>query len=112
MKSFPLETIFIQLIKSHKDGDGDIILTRKPKLDTFLKKIFGQPNQTIQLDQIGTIVWNYCDGKTIYKNMYAELKKIFPNEKKLKQRVNLYLFHLIKLEFIKPLLESITKTDS
>ena len=40
------------------------------------------------LDQLGALVWDYCDGMTSRENIVAEVSALLPNHAELAERVN------------------------
>ncbi|HEC80837.1 MAG TPA: PqqD family protein [Thermoplasmatales archaeon] len=55
---------------------------------------------TANLDRIGSTVWNLCDGNTTVKQILDVLKKEFPDEENLDQRLFLFLQQMYYLNYI------------
>ena len=52
------------------------------------------------LDKIGTAVWQECDGKKSVKKILQNMKKKFPKEEDINQRLYLYLRQMDNLNYI------------
>ena len=59
-----------------------------------------EENFTANLDKIGSIVWNLCDGNTTVQQILDILKKEFPDEENLDQRLFLFLQQMYYLSYI------------
>jgi hypothetical protein len=55
---------------------------------------------TANLDNIGSIVWKNCNGKKTVKQILEELKKEFPEEKNIDQRLFLFIQQMKNLNYI------------
>ncbi len=67
---------------------------------TFCKIIRKDENIIAKMDKIGTIVWKNCDGKKTVKDIHNILKKKFPKEENLDQRLFLFLSQMRTLKYI------------
>jgi len=55
---------------------------------------------TGKLNKIGSFVWQKCDGRNTIKDILYELGKEFPKEENLDQRLPVFIYQLISLEYI------------
>ena len=67
---------------------------------SFCKLIKKNNTFSANLDKMGTIVWKNCDGKHSVKNLLDFLKKEFPNEENIDQRLYLFLQQMKNLNYI------------
>ena len=58
-----------------------------------------------KMDKIGSTVWKECDGKKSVKTILNSLKKKFPKEKDIDQRLFLFLQQMYSLNYIELLIE-------
>jgi hypothetical protein len=52
------------------------------------------------MDKIGSYIWRRCDGKTSVAIILNELKKKFPDEKNIDQRLFHFLFEIRQLDYL------------
>lgn len=83
----------------------DIVELKVPKFKSKLGKKFCEITKkdstfTAKMDEIGTIVWENCDGETTVKEILDILKKEFPDEEKIDQRLFYFLYRMKKLGYI------------
>jgi len=52
------------------------------------------------LDRLGSIVWQNCDGEKTVKEILSVIKKEFPDEKNIDQRLFLFLQQMQSLHYI------------
>ncbi len=86
----------------NKDGNVSVIV---PKFDSkfgksFCKLINKKNTFSANLDKLGSMVWNYCDGTNSVKIILEHLLKEFPNEKNIDQRLYLFLQQMKNLHYI------------
>ena len=55
---------------------------------------------TARFDEIGSLVWQHCDGKTSVKEILATVEKRFPNLDNIDQRLILFLQQMHQLNYI------------
>ena len=53
------------------------------------------------MDKLGSIVWQHCDGKNTVKDILTVLNKEFSKEKNIDQRLFLFMQQMIGLNYIK-----------
>jgi len=87
-----------------KQDDG-LITLEVPKFTSSLGKslcrlLRKQQTFTSHLDAFGSIVWEHCDGHTSVKAILDKLKKTFPDEENLDQRLFLFLQQMDSLNYI------------
>ena len=67
---------------------------------SFCKVIRKDDKFTANMDKIGSIVWKNCDGKNSVKDILKILKKKFPKQENLNQRLFLFLQQMQNLSYI------------
>ena len=67
---------------------------------SFCKFIKRDENIIAKMDKIGTLVWKNSDGKKTVKDIFQILKKKFPKEENLDQRLFLFLSQMRSLKYI------------
>ena len=67
---------------------------------SFCKLIKKENTFTANMDKIGSIVWKNCDGKNTIKDILDILKKEYPNEKNIDQRLFLFIQQMNGLNYI------------
>ena len=67
---------------------------------SFLKVIKKDDKFTANMDKIGTIVWKNCDGKKTVNDILEIVKKEFPNENEIDQRLFLFLQQMKALNYL------------
>lgn len=67
---------------------------------SFCKIIKKEDTFTANMDKIGSIVWKNCDGKKSVKDILKILKKEFPKEENIDQRLFLFLRQMQSLQYI------------
>jgi hypothetical protein len=93
---------------TNKDG---LIELKVPKFKSnfgksFCKAIKKDDVFVANLDKIGSIVWTNCDGERTVKHILDKLKKEFPDEKNIDQRLFLFLRQVHSLNYIELLKKS------
>jgi hypothetical protein len=88
-----------------KINDEDIVEINMPKFKSsfgksFCRLIKRDENLVAKMDKIGSIVWKNCDGKRSVKDIFNILKKKFPKEENLDQRLFLFLSQMRSLQYI------------
>jgi len=86
-------------------NDQNLVSLKVPKFTSklgisFCKLIKKNNSFSANLDKLGTIVWKNCDGKNSVKNILEILKKEFPDEKNIDQRLYLFLQQMKNLNYI------------
>jgi len=67
---------------------------------SFCKLIKRDENIIAKMDKIGTLVWKNCDGEKNVNDILNILKKKFPKEENLDQRLILFLQQMYSLKYI------------
>ncbi len=67
---------------------------------SFCKLIRKGDTFTANLDNIGSVVWKHCDGRRTVKEILTILKKEFPKEEDIGQRLFLFLQQMGQLNYI------------
>jgi hypothetical protein len=85
--------------------DEDLVRIVVPKFKGSLGKKFcrllgREETFTVNLDKIGSSVWENCDGKHNVKQILELLEKQFPDEENLIHRLILFLQQMKKLRYI------------
>ena len=112
MSVFPPKTIFIKLLKDKRDKDGDAVIVYPRSAEkSFWKKLFAPSIRNVQLDKLGTKVWDLCDGKTDFQSIINIVKEAFPDEQNIKTRVELFLHFLVKKNMVKAMIPSSDATE-
>ncbi|MCK5635885.1 MAG: PqqD family protein [Thermoplasmatales archaeon] len=67
---------------------------------SFCKVIKKDNAFTANMDKIGSIIWKNCDGRNSVKDILEILKKEFPKEENIDQRLFLFLQQMQSLQYI------------
>jgi len=67
---------------------------------SFCKVIKKENTFTANMDKIGSIIWKNADGRNSVKDILEMLKKEFPNEENMDQRLFLFLQQMYNLCYI------------
>ncbi len=67
---------------------------------SFCKVIKKDNNFTANMDKFGSLVWKNCDGRKTVKEILKLMKKEFPKEENLNQRLILFLQQMNSLNYI------------
>lgn len=71
------------------------------KIGISLCKLIKKDNHfNASLDKIGSLVWKNCDGKHTVKEILEILKKEYPDDKNINQRLYLFIQQLGRLQYI------------
>ena len=86
------------------DEEG-LIKLKVPKFKSnfgksFCKLIRKDNTFTANMDKIGTLIWKNCDGKNTVKQILETIKKEFPKEENIDQRLFLFLQQMRSLHYI------------
>lgn len=89
-----------------KVNDEDLVEIFVPKFrsnfgKSFCKLIRKDENLVAKMDKIGSAVWKNCNGKRSVKDIFNILKKKFPKEDNLDQRLFLFLSQMRSLGYIR-----------
>jgi hypothetical protein len=100
-----LDLIPVQNLKSTQNEEGLAILLKPkfshPLLAKYLLPRLKRPHFKIKLDEIGSFIWNLCDGKKTVKEIGGQLKEEFGDRvEPLYERLGLFFQHLEKNRFI------------
>jgi hypothetical protein len=101
---------FLQFIPKRLDfewttNQEGLVSLKVPKFNsnlgtTFCKIIRKDQNFTANMDKIGSAVWKNCDGKKTVKQILAKIKKEFPKEENIDQRLILFFQQMRNLNYI------------
>jgi hypothetical protein len=88
-----------------KNNDSGLVTIIVPKFHSKiginLCKLIKKENEfSANLDKIGSIIWNLCDGSNTVKIILDNLKKQFPDEKNIDQRLYAFLQQMKNLNYI------------
>ena len=86
-------------------NDEGLVEIKVPKFNSnfgksFCKLIKKDENITAKMDKIGTVVWKKCDGKNTVKDILEVLKKNFPKEENIDNRLFIFLQQMQSLNYI------------
>lgn len=100
-----LELIPVKNIEWEKTEEGLIVLLKPKFTHPFFKKHIlprlKHPFYKVKLDDVGSFVWEWCDGKKTVKEIARGLKEKFGEKvEPLHNRLALYLQNLEKNRFI------------
>lgn len=106
----PTAEEFLQYVPKRQDFEWSInaeglIELKVPKFKSnfgksFCKVIKKDDVFVANMDKVGTVVWKNCDGKHTVKQILEKLKKEFPNEENIDQRLFLFLQQMQGLNYI------------
>lgn len=87
---------------TNKEG---LVEIKMPKFNSnfgksFCKVIKKDNNFTANMDKFGSLVWKNCDGRKTVKEILKLMKKEFPKEENLDQRLILFLQQMNSLNYI------------
>ena len=85
--------------------DQDLVHIKVPKFTSNIGKKFcslirREQIMTANMDKLGSIVWNQCDGKTTVASILKELERVFPDQKELDQRLFLFIQQMGQLGYL------------
>lgn len=88
-----------------KINDNGLVTITVPKFNSkigknFCKFIKKDNDFSANLDKLGSIVWINCDGSNSVKKILDKIKKEFPDEKNIDQRLYLFLQQMKNLNYI------------
>ena len=69
-------------------------------MESFCKLIRQDNIFIAKLDELGTIVWKNCDGKNTVQQILKIVKKEFPKEVNIDQRLFLFIQQMKELSYI------------
>ena len=86
------------------DEDGIVHIT-VPKFQSkwgkrLCKLLRKEETFTADMDELGSIVWNHCDGKNTVKDILEVLKNEFGDEEDLDQRLIVFLHQMRNLNYL------------
>jgi len=89
----------------YKTTDKGLILIEVPKFkgelgNKFCRIIKKDTTFEANLDKIGSFIWTCCDGNNTVKQILYSLKKEFPKEKNIDQRLFVFLQQMNNLGYI------------
>jgi len=85
--------------------DEGIVVIKVPKFESNFGKSFCKLTRkgntfNANMDKVGSLVWKNCDGKNSVKDILEMVKKEFPNEEDIDQRLFLFLQQMQVLHYI------------
>lgn len=100
-----LDLIPVQNIQSVQNEKGHFVLLKPkyshPLLVKHLLPRLKKPHYKINLDEVGSFIWNLCNGKNTVKEIGEKLKENFGSRiDPLYERLSLFLQNLEKNRFI------------
>jgi len=105
----PTEEAFLQYIPvrgdfewSETDRQVHIVVPKFHRQigEKFCKLIKKESTFTAHLDAIGSVVWKQCDGKKTVEEIRSVVRKQFPEEKNIDQRLYLFLQQMHGLNYL------------
>ena len=102
-----LDTIPERLMKREKDSDKNVAVLlvprfRKGLLKKWLQPRIKRPFMRVSLDEIGSAVWERCDGKKTVRDICKELEDLFGERvKPVEDRLILFFNTLYKSQFVR-----------
>lgn len=98
--TYPMRTV------DFEENEGLVILKFKnPKpsfLDKYVFKDYLKRDIKLDLDEIGSFIWNKCDGKVSIKDIAEKTKEQFgENVEQIDERVKLFIDRMSKNHFVK-----------
>ena len=107
----PTAEQFLSFIPSKEElewnvNEEDLVEIYVPKFKSNLGKslcklIRKDEKLVAKMDKIGSVVWKNCNGKRTVKDIFNILKKKFPKEENLDQRLFLFLSQMRSLGYVK-----------
>ena len=104
------EHVFFQLIPVRQfewffDESAQRIIIKRPKYlskwaQTLLGPFTGKSYFKIKLDDIGSQVWQLCDGQRTVGEIFKQLEQILPEEQDLKGRFTIFIKQLTRQKFL------------
>lgn len=88
-----------RLVQSEKDEEGRVVLLRprflRGPLAWWLQPLLRRPHFHIHLDELGTFVWDRCDGQTTVTEIAAAMETHFDEKaESAMERLRLFLGEL------------------
>jgi hypothetical protein len=85
--------------------DQDLVHIKVPKFTSSIGKKFctllrREQIMIANMDEIGSLVWKQCDGKTTVKSILEKLEKAFPNYTDIDQRLFLFIQQMGQLGYL------------
>ena len=83
----------------------DLVELNVPKFNSNFGKSFCKVTRkdqtfTAKMDKIGSIVWENCDGKTTVQTILDKVKKTYPKEENIDQRLFSFLQQMQSLNYL------------
>jgi len=102
-----LEAIPERTVEWEKDSESKLAVLLVPKfrkgpLKKWLQPRIKRPFYRVKLDDVGTCVWENCDGKNTVRQIGSILESQFGEKvKPIEQRITLFFTQLYKGRFVK-----------
>jgi len=109
-RRLPTVDEFLQYQPKHAEmewttNSEELVEIKVPKFATNIGKSFCKITRkedyfTANMDKLGSLVWKNCNGKNRVQDILEIVKKEFPKEKNIDQRLFLFLQQLQNLHYI------------
>ena len=109
-EKIPTTDEFLRFIPKRNDfewytNEEDLVRIKVPKFKSNFGKSFcniikKENTFTANLDKLGSLIWENCDGKNTVKQILKIVKKEFPNEKNIDQRLFFFIQQMKSLNYI------------
>ena len=106
----PTAEEFLQFIPKRADYEWEtnkegLVEIKVPKFtsnfgQSFCEVIKKDNIFTANMDKLGSIVWKNCDGKKSVKDILKIIKKEFPKEENIENRLILFLQQMLSLRYV------------
>jgi len=109
-RKIPTTEEFLKFIPNRSNfdwyiNDKNLVSIKVPKFTSNIGKSFCKLIKkdnifVANLDELGSVVWNNCDGEKSVKEILEIIKKEFPKEENIDQRLFLFLQQMNSLNYI------------
>lgn len=88
-----------------KVNSEGLVEIKVPKFESNFGKSFCRiirkgDHFTGNMDKLGSVVWQNCDGVNTVKDILEAIKKMFPDEKNIDQRLFLFIQQMYNLRYL------------
>lgn len=85
--------------------EKDLVHIKVPKFETNIGKKFcsllrKEQIMIADMDELGSFVWKHCDGTKTVSDILEVLKKKFPDQKEIDQRLFLFIQQMGQLRYL------------
>jgi Coenzyme PQQ synthesis protein D (PqqD) len=86
-------------------NEEGLVVIKVPKFESnfgksFCKLVKKDNTFNARMDKIGSLIWKNCDGKNSVKDILEMIKREFPNQEDIDQRLFLFLQQMQSLRYI------------